>query len=422
MRYEEHMRRSLCSLTVSRITPYCGIAFLLALVAHKQASDLACISYVLAIYSVLVVMASMPLAATGNLIAEHIDSLQETKHLFRGGFSVSIIMAVVALCISCVMLSLTAYLPGARMDINKVQVLACIYIGAIPLLVINTFLHFFHEASGAARLCSLIKAGVTVCGCTYLCVALYVVKGGYFIYWAMGYFLLSETLLLIALLRLSKVRQFGFSPRYCVKTVRNVIALGVPIALGLSGQKLYFYLLSEKLATLMSLLVAQLSIYMSVLGLIMIPVIAYCQGHSLYISRHAERCAVSYLKGQAGLLIVMGALIGGLWATGHAVFFWLGGEVVVFDREAFLSTCFLFLTGSTLTLSTAHLRGLRDTLAPQLMMNMVMLSVLVPIIYFVNAGSTDIHFYLRLQSAGLLTGFIVVQLRIWHMHLKPQPA
>ena len=70
-----------------------------------------------------------------------------------------------------------------------------------------------------------------------------------------------------------------------------------------------------------------------------------------------------------------------------------------------------------LSLSTSHLRGLRDTLAPQLMMNMVMLSVLIPIIYFANVGSADIHFYLRLQSAGLLVGFICLQLRIRHRHV-----
>ena len=418
MRYEEHMRGVLASFAISRFTPYCGITFLLAMVAHNQEGDLAFVAYVLAVYSVVAVMISMSLAATGNLIAGHIDSPIEKKDLFRGGFSASLVMACLALIISYAIFMLVEYLPGAGMDADKVAALSSIYIGAIPLLVVNTFLHFFHEASGAARLCSMIKAGVTVCSCAYLCGALYIVKGDYFIYWAMGYFLLSEALLLIALLRLSTLRELCFSPLYCKRTIRNVAVLGIPIALGMAGQKLYFFLLNERLASLKPVLVAQLSIYMSMIGFIMIPVIAYCQAHSLYISRYAEISSGSYMKGQLGLVVVMVVLLGGLLMAGDTLFFWVGGEVVVFDREAFLSTSALFLAASILSLSTSHLRGLCDTLAPQLMMNVVMLSVLVPIIYFVNAGSADIHFYLRLQSAGLLAGFILLQLRIRQKHLK----
>ena len=74
MRYEEHMRGVLASFAISRFTPYCGITFLLAMVAHNQEGDLAFVAYVLAVYSVVAVMISMSLAATGNLIAGHIDS------------------------------------------------------------------------------------------------------------------------------------------------------------------------------------------------------------------------------------------------------------------------------------------------------------------------------------------------------------
>ena len=80
MRYERFMRRSLVPLTISRVMPYFGITFLLALVAHKHASDLALISYVLAIFSVVAVMLSMSLGATGNLIAEHSDDIQEKPY------------------------------------------------------------------------------------------------------------------------------------------------------------------------------------------------------------------------------------------------------------------------------------------------------------------------------------------------------
>ena len=418
MHYEKYMCRSFLPFVTSRIMPYCGITFLLAMVAHNRASDLVFISYVLAIFSVVSVMASMSLGATGNLIAEQSDDIQVRARLFRGGFSVAVVMALVALLVSYMVLVLTFYMPGAQMNVDKVLALAAIYIGAIPLLVINTFLQFFHEASGEARTCSMIKTGTTICSCAYLCLAFLAVGDGSFVFWAMGYFLFGEAILLLCLLWLSWHRHLDFSPTYCKRTVRNIAVLGFPIALGLAGQKLYFYLLNERLATVMSVLVAQLSVCMSVVGLFMIPVVAYCQAHSLYTSKYTEQHFTSYVKGQLGLLVLIVVLLCVLSVAGQFLFFWLGEKIITFDRETFISTSGLLASGSVLSLSTSHLRGLRDTLAPQLMMNMVMLSVLVPIIYFVGAGAADIHFYIRLQSVGFLAGFIFLQLRIRHMHAK----
>ncbi len=418
MRYEMHMRRTFIPFTTTRILPYCGITFLLALVAHNRASDVSLIAYVLAIYSVLAVIVSMSLGATGNLIAEHVGDPQEKARLFRGGFSVAMLMALVALLLGLLMLVFTVYLPGAQMDVSSVYSLSAIYIGAIPLLVINTFLQLFHEASSDYQACSMIKSIVTVFSVLYLCVAFLMAGAAVFIYWAMGYFLFSEALLLLCLLSLSWQRNLSFSPLYCTRTVQNITALGFPIAFGLAGQKLYFYLLNEKLAAVMSVWVAQLSVYMSVVGLFMIPVIAYCQAHSLYISRHAEQRLTSYSKGQLGVWALVVLLLCVLSVTGRAIFFWVGEEIVVFDRDAFISLSCLLASGSVLSLSTSHLRGLRDTFAPQLIMNAVMLSVLVPIIYFASAEGADIHFYLRLQSSGLLAGFVFLQLRIRHRHVK----
>ncbi len=194
--------------------------------------------------------------------------------------------------------------------------------------------------------------------------------------------------------------------------------LGFPIAFGLAGQKLYFYLLNEKLASTMAIWVAQLSVYMSVIGLFMIPVVAYCQAHSLYISRYAGRRWEFYVKGQLGLWMLVGVLLCALSLTGHSIFFGLGGEIVTFDRGAFISASCLLVSGSVLSLSTSHLRVMRDVLVPQFIMNSVMLSVLIPIIFFVSVGARDIHFYLRLQSAGLLAGFLFLQLRIRSMHAR----
>ena len=397
MGYEVFMRRTFFPFTTSRLMPYCGITFLLALVAHNRASDLELIAYVLAIYSVLSVTASMMLAATGNLVAEYLDNTQEKALLFRGGFSIVLLLALVSLGVGLLMVSLMAYLPGALIDVDKIQWLAVIYVAAIPLLVINNFLQFYHEACGEARACSKIKAGSTVLSLFYLAVTYYAAGGESFIDWAMGYFFCGELLLLLGLLKLSCRRHLSFCPRYCARTARNILTLGLPIALGLAGQKLYFYLLNEKLAMVLPALLAQLSVCMSGLGLLMIPIIAYCQAHSLYVSSYRQNRSILYLKGLLGVCGLVVLLLSLLSVTGKFLFYWLGSNIIPFDGMTFITLACLLGSGSVLSLSTSHLRGLRDTLAPQMMMNIIMLSILIPIIYFVRVKEPDVHFFYAIQ-------------------------
>lgn len=418
MGYEVYMKRTFVPFTASRLMPYCGITVLLAVVAHNRASDLELIAYVLAIYSVLSVTASMMLAATGNLVAEHSDNAQEKALLFRGGFSIVLLLALVSLALGLLIVLLMVHLPGAQIDVSKIQWLAAIYVGAIPLLVINTFLQFYHEACGEARACSKLKAGSTVLSLCYIAVAYSVAGAEEFTGWAMGYFFCGELLLLLGLLTLSCRRGLSFCPRYCALTARNILTLGLPIALGLAGQKLYFYLLNEKLAMVLPALLAQLSVCMSGLGLLMIPIIAYCQAHSLYVSSYRQNRSILYLKGLLGVCGLVVLLLSLLSVTGKFLFYWLGSNIIPFDGMTFITLACLLGSGSVLSLSTSHLRGLRDTLAPQMMMNIIMLSILIPIIYFVRVKEPDVHFYLRLQSAGLLAGFLFLQLRIRQMQLK----
>lgn len=263
-----------------------------------------------------------------------------------------------------------------------------------------------------------VESRLSVLSLCYIAVAYSVAGAEDFIDWAMGYFFCGELLLLLGLLKLSCQRGLSFCPRYCALTARNILTLGLPIALGLAGQKLYFYLLNEKLAMVLPALLAQLSVCMSGLGLLMIPIIAYCQAHSLYVSSYRQNRSILYLKGLLGVCGLVVLLLSLLSVTGKFIFYWLGSNIIPFDGMTFITLACLLGSGSVLSLSTSHLRGLRDTLAPQMMMNIIMLSILIPIIYFVRVNEPDVHFYLRLQSAGLLAGFLFLQLRIRQMQLK----
>lgn len=422
MSYFEHMRVSLVPFLLSRIVPFSGISFVLALVAHKSAAGLVLFSYVLAFFSVVSALVSMLLGAVGNLSAEvAIDELR-SRLLFRNGLTLAFGFGVLA-GLLCVMLVpvIKLFFGSQLIGAEKVGVLSVVYICAVPLLVVNTFLHVFHESSGSAKICALVRFCVVLFSCVYVLVAYFAVSAEDFYLWGMGYFALSECLFLLCLVLFSRARGFDFYPGFCRRVVRRILVLGTPIAIGLAGQKVYFYLLNEKLAVLATTLVAQLAVFMSVIGLLMVPVLACVQAHSLYVSAHPLVRSDAYLKALIGLTGLMAFIVFGVWMFGRDLFFLLGGDVVAFDVSACLTVSVFLISGALLALNAAHLRGLNDTLAPQLIMNSIMLCMLLPAIYLSRVDSLDINFYLRLQSAGSFVGCLLMMIRIKQKHAWPNP-
>lgn len=422
MSYFEYMRVSFVPFLLSRIVPFFGVSFVLALVAHKSAAGLVLFSYVLAFFSVVSALVSMLLGGVGNLSAEvAVDELR-SRLLFRNGFTLAFCLGVLAGVLCAVLVAEVKSFSGAQLiGAEEVGVLSVVYVCAVPLLVVNTFLHVFHESAGRAKVCALIRFCVVLFSCVYVLVAYFISSAESFYLWGMGYFTLSECLFLFCLVLLSRTRGFDFCPECCWRIVRRVLVLGAPIAIGLAGQKIYFYLLNERLAVLAPTRVAQLAVFMSVIGLLMVPVLACAQAHSLYVSTHPLERSGAYLKALIGLAGLMAFILFGVWCFGRDLFFLMGGDVVAVDLSAYLTVSIFLISGALLALCAAHLRGLHDTLTPQLIMNFIMLCVLLPVIYFLSAGAPDISFYLRLQSMGSLTGCVLMLIRIMQKHAQPAP-
>ncbi len=166
--YEQNLKENLWNFIVSRLFPFFGISIAAALLAHKNIADLPVFAYVLAIFSVISTLFYMPLAAIGNIVHDQKNALTP-QAIFESGLSIAVLFAAIAFAAA---LAVFAYLPSIRfldsLDRDKLFYLSLIYIPAIPLLVINTFTHLFHEASGHSLPCATVKKWCTCAGCAFL--------------------------------------------------------------------------------------------------------------------------------------------------------------------------------------------------------------------------------------------------------------
>lgn len=424
--YSKIIKKSLSAFTLGRFLPTLGISAVFLFMAHKSPDYLAVFAYVLAVASVISGFFSMILAMTGNKTASLADDPEAQSALFTGGLTLAICVGGIG-GLSCL---LTAYLISATDGIQQMEeqvywMLSLIYITSTPLLVINGFLQFFLEATGKASGCAKTRTSITILCSAFLALLMGTTSINDFKYWAMSYFFISELLALIFLIRLSGNQRY-LSWTHAKGHATYFIRTGVPIAAGMSGQKLYFYLLTERLVRLNAHLVAELSVFMTVVGLLIIPSVALAQIHSLQVSRQIT-CSKQYFY--AGLLWLLGGLLLMslvIYLIGDYLFLLVGGSVVDYSPRLALTLIMFLLSSSLLSFAFGHLRALNETFFPQLLINVIMLALLIPTLYAIEFKAPDLEDFLMLQSAATLVGFLILTVRIMvvhrRMHIHPPAA
>lgn len=416
--YTQATIKALPAFVRGRLIPTLGISAVFLLVAHKSHADLAVFTYVLAVASVISGFFSMILALVGNKTVSLADTPSEQRNLFTGGLTLALCLGALA-CLFCLLATYSISKTNGiqQMDRQAFWTLSLIYIASTPLLVINSFLQLFMEGTGKASGYANTRSLITIC-CSGLLAGLFVVISTEdFKYWAMSYFFVTEMLTLIFLIRLSGDQRFA-SWAQAKEHSAYFLRTGIPIAAGMSGQKLYFYLLTERLARLDAHLVAELSVFMTAVGLLIIPSVAFAQVHSLQVSRHIE-CAKAYFRAGLGWLFGGSLLISMfVYFVGEYVFLFIGGPVIDYSARLGVTLIMFLVSSSLLGLAFGHLRALGETLVPQLAINVIMLALLIPAIYVVEFDTPDLADFLMLQSAAAFGGFLVLGLRIRVVHRR----
>ena len=417
MRYFSHLKSIFIPMLLSRAIPVAGMTVLFSLIAHKSNSGLAVFSYALAIFTIISALSSMCVSATGNIVASPSTDIFSAQKIFSSGLCLSFVIAVIGTLVALILVRYIQFLPGAQsLNDETLHTLALLYIACIPLTVANTFLPLFHESSGSALTCTKIKTYVTCAGCLFLEVAFFTADDHFFLFLAMCYFGLTELIAFLALAKLSADRSLEFRLFFCSKIVRKTLTLGLPIAVGLGGQKVYFYLLNERLAILDLRLVAELAVFMTLAGVLLIPYVTLSQAHSLYISKTTHHHIRAYWNGLVGLTLLTAALLLPGLLLNNALFALIGGATLPPSPSLLTVLLFFLVSNGLLSLTMGHLRGMHDTLMPQLIVNLIIFLTLVPALYFIAPDSPNLTWYMALQSLALLGIWALLTARIVILH------
>ena len=157
---------------------------------------------------------------------------------------------------------------------------------------------------------------------------------------------------------------------------------------------------------------------MTVIGLLIIPSLAFSQIHSLEVSRQIKKSAKFYRAGLSwiiGMMLLSGVI---MYFCADYVFLAVGGSVTDYTTKLYF-TLLIFLTcSSLLSLTIAHLRARGETFIPQLSINAIMLLILTPTLYSLPFNTADLETFLLLQSAAAGAGFLLLNARIYFVHRR----
>ena len=416
MNYSQSILKTLPSFILSRFISLGGISLVFVLVAHKTPEHLALFSYVVALLSVISTVLPLFLATAGNEAASLMAKPADLHSFFSGGFTLSLLIGTLTAIVCTLSVQLATETSGVQQwDREAFWSLSALYILATPLIATNTFLYLFYESTGKANWVASIKLKTTL-GCSgFLAGSFLLSNAENFKFYAMIYFPLIELSTLFFLTSTPYQRRL-FSIRNAKKIFEPLLRKGVPIAVGMSGQKIYFYLLMERLLRIDNTLPSALSVFMTVAGLSLVLPAALTQLHSFQVSRHLDLSKGFYRTGliwMAGLLLATTVFFS---VTGPFIFYIVGGEVTHYNVPLFFTLIAFIFSNSFLSLAVAHLRARGETLLPQLVINIIMLGLLTPLLYSLEPSRFRVEIFLMLQSAATALGFLLLGVRIAHIH------
>ena len=418
--YSKTIRAGLLPYSQARMAPFLGVALLVASVAHASPDQLGAFAYVTALFAIVSAPLSLPLSAAGNVVADQRRQGLDSASVFPAGFTFALLLAGVLVVLSVLMYANLHQFSGYRtLGGDTVVKLSLMLMPALPLLVINTYLHVYHEAAGQARFCSWLRSSCVLGGLVYLGVAASLVPADRFVFYAMAYPVLIEVIQLVGYVWLSYQKNLSFKLARIGSVGKTILQLGLPLSIGLCGQRIYGALLNERLAGLNAQLVADLAVYMSVLGILTVPVAAFSQLHSVYVSRSNASRRDLYQLGMPWIAALAAVLTLLLLLGGPGLFYLFGGDTTPFTSRIFLTLALSVASMCALGLITAQLRALKDALRPQLIVLSVTFLGVLPAIYLVDLTHADLDTVLRIDTLLRVPALLYLHRRAVRLSRQP---
>jgi Na+-driven multidrug efflux pump len=417
--YLQFILPKIAPYTVSRAAPFLSTVSVTLFLANVDFSSLSVFGYLLAIFAIVSTVLTMPLAMVGNISVSSKNSAFSQQVVLVSSLALAMILTPLSIFSNYVIYDIFVDVSGFADGIVKTAEKAVlVYLIGTFFSGISLPIFYFLEARGYQG--SVYKAKVISLLSTWLMLAYYFFGApAEPLVWAFACMLVADVVFFFSVLYIlmSKAGEYFRWRGFCFdKRVANkVFVLGWPVAVGLSVQKVLYYLINERALSINSDYVGLLSIFGSLSTLFLIPVISFAQANSLYVSKQrAAGCSIVKLGESAlvflSVVVVSCALCAILFPFLFEVFN-LGGATLLSGSLFLLSLVLFIFSSGSLTFLTGALRGLEDTFAPQLIINCVMMVVFIPVVWLSAFDQAEFHAIVNLQSLFLMVCALVLAAR-----------
>ncbi|WP_439852885.1 hypothetical protein [Pseudomonas syringae] len=399
----------------NRLFPYVSMTFVGVLIANKNIDEFAFFSYISSAFIFPATVATFMFMAIGNL--EDKIGRSSVGEIFISSLVMAAISAglVGGVCVFIIFLS-RQELAALPSDYSGVS-FTYFYLGYIMVYIFNSFLNCYFEAHVRSRISSYARLlnflPLMVCS-TY---AFFSLSPENFSLIIIQFMLVFSVLELVFYCYM--VKKLGlWKSEFQIELFRKLFKLGAPTGIGLALQRLAFFIVNKKLFLVDKDLVSIFSIAISIVSLMSIPVSAFTQIHSIYVTRKANiglsltpflLLGVSMLGPLVVFLVLGNKLL---------LLFGLSDKILVANSYLTESITFMFLVTSSLMLVSSHVRALGTTLVPQIVINLSVYSIYVGCVFFGGIEGKAAWFLLSAYSVAYLICFFLLIFYVAHLENK----
>lgn len=368
---------NILKFSANRLLPYIGMALTGILIAHKNFEEFSFFSYLSSAYLFPATIATFTFFAIGNVSPEHGHN---QKAIFNSAFAMAVALAL--LCsIACVVIFLLSQEEiHSYPPYYKAMDLAQWYILYIFLYIINSFFSSFYEAWVKDRTSTIGRAVGFVPLISIAVLWFFTTSPENYSYNVILLMTGSALLELVFYLIVSLHKNL-FRFTYHSDIMRRILAIGMPLGLGLAAQRLAFFLVNKRLLLTDKDTVSVFAVAISVTSLLSIPIAALSQIHSIHATRNPKSIPVNALAYILVLTLLPSTLLTG--GFDHELLSLYGLRDQLLDTDPLISAALLAILLSTapLMLVTAHLRARGRSVVSQVVINVFVYGIYLTAVY-----------------------------------------
>ncbi|TMU78601.1 hypothetical protein FGA82_15275 [Pseudomonas fluorescens] len=417
--YFSFYRENILKFTANRFFPYISMSIIGILLANKNIDEFAFFSYIAAAFIFPATIATFMFMAIGNLTSRHPNhGIQE---IFISSFLIAAISATFVIC-ACVTIIYFSSEEVQTLPLHyRATALEFTYLTYIAVYIFTSFFNSFFEAhikdktSSKARLINFVPL-ITSATLIFLIAPAE-----------------NSSLAIVRLMLVCAVIEFAYylyislkrdlwsghvQPDLCLQLFK----LGAPTGIGLSLQRLAFFIVNKKLFLVDRDLVSIFSIAISVVTLMTIPVSAFTQIHSIYITKKPG----SKLNIDAFILLTASMVMPLMLFAGfgHSILMIFGVSNDMQAGNTYLteSITSMFLATGLLMLISSHIRALGNTVIPQIVINAAIYLIYVGSVFYQGVESKTAFSLLSTYSASYFVCFLLLAMYVVHIERKSTTA